>query len=123
MRRRLGDFGENVATAHLKRQGYTILARNWRCQLGEIDLIAQAQGDLVFVEVRTRRSRTHGSPEESITKTKQQRLIALAYAYLEAHQLDNDATLAWRIDVVAIDIDHTGRIIRLNHIPYAIEAG
>jgi putative endonuclease len=123
MRRRLGDFGESVAVAHLKREGYTILERNWRCQTGEIDLVARWQEELVFVEVRTRRSTAYGSPEESLTKAKQQRLIALAYAYLEAHHLDGDDTVSWRIDVVAIAIDQNGRVARLNHIPYALESG
>ncbi len=121
MRRQLGDFGEQVATAHLQRHGYRILERKWRCQAGELDLVAQQGEQIVFVEVRTRRSTMHGMPEESITLHKQHRLITLAYTYLEAHNLGD--TTAWRIDVVAIDIDGGGRVMRLNHIPYAIEQG
>lgn len=122
-RRRLGAFGENAALGYLKRQGYTLRQRNWRSPTrevqGELDLVMQQQEQLVFVEVRTRRS-SHGStPEESITPAKQQRLIALACAYLEAHNIE--AATPWRIDLVAITLDRAGRIAHLNHIPHAIE--
>jgi putative endonuclease len=118
-RRRLGNFGEAAAAAYLSRQGYTLLARQWRCAAGEIDLVAQ-QGDmLVFVEVRTRRGSTHGTPEESVTATKQARLVALAYTYLADHAYAD--TQPWRIDVVAIEVDGSGRISRLEHLPSAIE--
>lgn len=118
-RRRLGNFGESAAAAHLTRQGYELLARQWRCARGEIDLVARQGAQLVFVEVRTRRGREGGSPEESITPAKQSRLINLAYAYLEAH--DTDPTVSWRIDVIALEIDRAGRIDRLNHIVNAVE--
>ncbi|MGB6837955.1 MAG: YraN family protein, partial [Dehalococcoidia bacterium] len=69
-RRRLGDFGERVAAAHLEAKGYRILARNYRCREGEIDLVAQ-QGDvLVFVEVRARRGEGAGTAAESVTQVK-----------------------------------------------------
>jgi putative endonuclease len=119
-RRRLGNFGEAAAAAHLAQQGYELLERQWHISTGEIDLIARHDGQLVFVEVRTRSSSSYGSPEESITAAKQARLIALAYAYLEAHSL-LDAT-PWRIDVVAVEVDqHSGRISRLEHVVNAVE--
>lgn len=117
-RRNLGDFGESVAAAHLIRQGYAILARKWCCAAGEVDLVARRGDQFVFVEVRTRRTTTYGTPEESITPTKQARLVAVAYAYLDACVLD--ATTEWRIDVIAIRVDRAGRIADLNHIPNAI---
>src|SRR5436853_7749718 len=83
LRKRLGDFGEQAAAAHLIRQGYRLLARKWRCAGGELDLVMQDEATLVFVEVRTRRSGATGSGEESVGRVKQGRLIALAYAYLE----------------------------------------
>jgi putative endonuclease len=119
-RRRLGNFGEAAAAAYLTRHGYDVLERQWRCASGEIDLIARHEGCLVFVEVRTRSSAAYGSPEESITPTKQQRLIALAYVYLAAHNLDD--TTPWRIDVIAIIIDASGYVNSLNHLPGAVEA-
>jgi putative endonuclease len=118
-RRRLGNFGESVAAAYLRRAGYTVLARQWRCATGEIDLVAQQGEQLVFVEVRTRRGTTHGSAEESVTTAKQARLIALAYEYLAAFPADGEPP--WRIDVIALTIDGAGRVRHLNHIPHAVE--
>jgi putative endonuclease len=115
----MGNFGEAAAAAHLQHRGYTLLARQWACAAGELDLVARQGEELVFVEVRTRRGAAYGSPEESITAAKQARLITLAYAYLEAHSLA--ATCAWRIDVIAIELDRAGRIRRLNHIINAVE--
>ena len=63
-RKRLGAWGESVAAHSLEAQGYRILDRNWRCARGEIDLIAQAGAELVFVEVKTRTGQHLGSPEE-----------------------------------------------------------
>lgn len=115
----MGAFGESAALTHMTRQGYTLRERNWRCSLGEIDLIANDGEQVVFVEVRTRRNAAPGSPEESISRAKQERLIDLAYAYIEAHSLE--ASISWRIDVIAIVLDRAGRIVSLNHIPNAIE--
>lgn len=117
-RRNLGDFGEAAAAAHLYRQGYAIVARKWRCTAGEIDLVARQGEQIVFVEVRTRRGTAFGTPEESITPTKQARLITVAYAYLDACALN--APIEWRIDIITIQVDRTGRIGHLNHIPNAI---
>ncbi len=118
-RRRLGDFGEAAAAAHLLRHGYTIVARQWRCNRGEIDIVARQSHELVFVEVRTRRGAACGSPEESLTPTKQARLIDLAHTYLAQH--DSDQETPWRIDVIVIEIDRSGRVSRLDHIVNAIE--
>lgn len=117
-RRALGDQGEAAAAAHLIQSGYTLLARNWRCTIGEIDLVAQLGDQVVFVEVRTR---TGGSwrPEESIGPVKAQRLRALAYTYLEANGLPAESP--WRIDVFAIEVDPAGRVLRLEQIEHAIE--
>jgi len=116
-RRKLGQLGEHVAADYLESQGYVILARNWRCPVGEIDLVAQDGEALVFVEVRARRGDRFGTPEESITRDKQARLLELAQAYLQEARLgDQD----WRIDVVAIEMDGRGRIKRLNLLRNAI---
>ncbi|NTW97526.1 MAG: YraN family protein, partial [Oscillochloris sp.] len=80
-RRALGDFGESAARSHLLRAGYAILASNWRCRIGEIDLVARQGDQLVFVEVRTRRADGPISPEESISPAKRRRMLALADAY------------------------------------------
>ncbi len=119
MRRQLGDFGEAAAAAFLTRHGYVVRERQWRCRSGEIDLIAHRGDQVIFAEVRTRRDTAPGSAEESITPAKQQRLVELAYMYLEAHGLDEHTV--WRIDVIVVRIDRAGRIAQLTHIPHAVE--
>jgi putative endonuclease len=115
-RQGLGRHGEELAARHLGAKGYDIITRNWRCETGEIDLVAQDGADLAFVEVRTRRGRTLGSPEESITAAKQARLIDLAEAYIQATGWGG----SWRIDVVAVEMDRRGRLLRLDHYENAI---
>ena len=128
LRKKLGDFGEQAAAAYLMRQGYELLARKWRNHTrerggggGEIDLVVRDGMALVFVEVRTRRHPGGGlgSAEESVGPLKQARLIALAYAYLEAAAVPADTP--WRIDVIALDVDRAGRIAELRHIRDAVE--
>ncbi len=100
---------------------YGIIARNWRCSLGELDLIALDESTLVFVEVRTRRSFVTGLAEESVTLAKRRRLSTLAAAYLQ-HRVDAaDPWLGpWRIDVVAVQIGADG-LMRLRHLQHAVE--
>ncbi len=102
-RQRTGQFGEETATAYLVAKGYKIVARNWRCLVGELDIIAQDNQTLVFIEVRTRRGIRFGQAAESITPTKQTRLVELAYTYLQELNLSD---CRWRIDVVAIQLHH-----------------
>ena len=117
-RHRIGRRGEDYAAGRLAALGYTILARNWRCRAGELDLVAEKDGALVFVEVRTRRGDRLGTPEESITPAKRAKLIAAAQTYLAEHnQTDRD----WRIDVVAIEIGSRGEVKRCTLIENAIE--
>ncbi|MCL7452754.1 MAG: YraN family protein [Anaerolineae bacterium] len=112
----LGRHGEELAARHLAAKGYEIVARNWRCETGEIDLVARDGADLAFVEVRTRRGRSLGSPEESITAAKQARLIDLAEAYVQAERWAG----GWRIDVVAVEMDRRGRLLRVDHYENAV---
>jgi putative endonuclease len=119
LRKNLGDFGEQAAATYLAKRGYALLARKWRCPIGEIDLLMRDGSTLVFVEVRTRRGEGLGTAEESIDRAKQTKLIALAYAYLEATGVPDDRP--WRIDVVAVNIDSAGRIAGLEHIRDAVE--
>jgi putative endonuclease len=115
-RRGLGRHGEELAARHLADQGYEIVARNWRCEAGELDLVAKDGDCLALVEVRTRRGRVLGSPEESITLAKQARLADLAEAYVQAHNWEGD----YRIDVVAIEFDRRGRLMRMDHYENAV---
>lgn len=115
-RQGLGRRGEDLAARNLSGKGYELVARNWRCPYGELDLVCRDGETLAFVEVRTRRGRTLGTPEESITARKQERLALLAEAYVQATDWLGD----WRIDVVAVEMDGRGRLIRLDHYENAV---
>jgi putative endonuclease len=117
-RRTLGNRGEELASRKLQSLSYTVCERNWRCAVGELDIVAEKDGVLVFVEVRTRRGDRFGTPEESITPAKRAKLIEVTQTYLDEHG-ENDRT--WRIDVVAIDIGPRGEVVRLDIIENAIE--
>jgi putative endonuclease len=116
-KRSLGRRGEEIAVAHLQGQGYSILDRNWRCSAGELDIVAREGETLAFVEVRTRRGNRFGSAEESITPAKQAKLVELAQTYLQEHSLSDQA---WRIDVVAVEMDRRGEVKLLNLIRNAV---
>lgn len=118
LRKQTGNLGETLAEQYLRRQGYTIIARNWRCPVGELDVVARQGAMLVFVEVRTRRGTRQGTPEESITPAKQAKLVELAHTFLAQH---HDEDCEWRIDVIAICLNRHNDITRLNHIKWAIE--
>ena len=127
-RRRLGSGGERLAATWLEARGYRIVARNWRCPYGEIDLVAEAapgdagsgdDGEIVFVEVKTRRGVAMGAPEEAITRVKRRHLIAAAQTYLAEHGADRRA---YRIDVIAVDLTNTGTLRQIRHYPRCIEA-
>jgi putative endonuclease len=97
--RDLGDEGELLAVRHLKRLGYRILVRNYRCPLGEIDIIARHRGVLVFVEVKSRGAGDSLSPKQALTSAKQHKLSQVAWYYLQRHKLTEASS---RFDVVAI---------------------
>ena len=98
-RRVLGTAGEERAAAWYEQHGYVVLARNWRCRDGELDLVVATRRTVVFVEVKTRRSARFGHPLEAVTPAKQARLRRLALAYL--HETGTRAR-SLRFDVVAI---------------------
>ncbi len=117
-RQALGKRGETYAAQYLAAHDYAIRERNWHCPLGELDLVTERDGQVIFVEVRTRQTDRLGTPEESITPAKRAKLIAAAQTYLDEHdQLDRD----WRIDVVAIEIGSRGEVMRCTVIENAIE--
>jgi len=95
----LGDKGERYAARYLKKQGFRIVARNHKNQFGEIDLIATDGNQVVFVEVKTRKSDKFGAPVEAVNAAKQRKLTQLAMAYLKKNKLlDRSA----RFDIVGI---------------------
>jgi putative endonuclease len=115
-RRVLGQKSEQEAERFLRTLRYVIVARNYRCPLGEIDLIALDQKTLVFVEVRSTRSKIFGSPLESVKVLKQRKLIKTALHYLEGHKLVGRAV---RFDVVGIQWE--GSVVRITHVKEAFE--
>jgi len=98
-RRGLGDYGEALAARFLRDRGMVVLARNWRCEAGEIDIVARDGDCLVVCEVKTRRGSRFGLPVEAVTWAKVLRLRRLAAAWLHAH---DDAVASVRIDVVGV---------------------
>ncbi|MFP5254972.1 MAG: YraN family protein [Acidimicrobiia bacterium] len=98
-RQELGAAGEERAAAWYRAHGYEVLARNWRCREGELDLVVSRGRTVAFVEVKTRRSARFGHPVEAVTPTKQDRLRRLALAYLRA---TGTRAGSLRFDVVAI---------------------
>jgi putative endonuclease len=117
-RRETGLTGERVACDFLEKNGYHIIETNYRCPGGEIDIIARQENTLVFIEVRTKKSLQFGSPEESITPVKMERLRNVAAHYGQNH--DNLPSL-WRIDVVAIQMDRRDRVTRIEIIENAVD--
>jgi len=116
-RKEVGDVGEKLARNFLKRKGYHVRETNFRCREGEIDIIAEREGYLVFVEVRTKTSSEFGVPEESVTFAKKQKLIASAFNYLTSHK---DLPSLWRIDFVGIELNQKGKATRIELIENAI---
>lgn len=95
----LGRIAEDAAALYLTERGYVIIERNCRFSTGEIDIIAEHCGELVFVEVRSRQGRTFGLPQETVNYKKQQKLRKLAYQYLKANRASERIC---RFDVVGI---------------------
>ena len=117
-RQRTGELGEEIAARHLLEAGYRILERKHRTPHGEIDLVCERDGNLVFVEVRTRRPSGFGSPEESITPEKAAHMTDSAQHYIQHADVEYHD---WRIDLVAIELAHNGRLLRFDVIENAVE--
>jgi putative endonuclease len=81
----LGAYGERVAARHLVEQGLVLLDRNWRCDVGEIDLVLRDDDALVFCEVKTRSGTAYGHPLEAVDGVKTERLVVLAGRWMEEH--------------------------------------
>lgn len=101
----LGQTGERMAADYLEDRGIRVIDSNWRCSSGEIDLVALDGGELVIVEVKTRRSRRYGDPLEALTRAKVARLRTLAVLWARDHQYVGGSL---RIDAVGIVLGPTG---------------
>lgn len=108
--RKAGETGEDIALFHLQRRGYTIVNRNYTCVIGEIDIVAMNEGEIVFVEVKSRRSRAFGTPAEAVTAAKQKKISKTALYYLkERNMLDRPA----RFDVVTVTMEKDKPIVEI----------
>jgi putative endonuclease len=113
----LGDRGENVAARYLRNHGYKIIVRNYRCEIGEIDIVARDGKTLVFVEVKSR-AYDDPTPEEQVNLAKQQQLTRVAKLYLSRYGTPQPPA---RFDVVAV-VWPTGQNPIIRHTPDAFEA-
>jgi len=95
----LGRYGEDVAARHLITDGFVVLERNWRCELGELDIVARDGRVLVVCEVKTRRSTRHGSPFEAVTQRKLHRIERLGLRWMKERGV---RPASMRVDVVSV---------------------
>ena len=116
-RRETGLLGEKLARDFLEEKGFIILDTNYRCAEGEIDIVARKDDWLVFVEVRTKSGPAFGTPEESVTVKKKEKLITTALDYLQNHK---GLPPSWRIDFVAVELDSNGKPKRIELIENAV---
>ncbi len=118
-RQTLGKQGEEIAENYLKKNKYKILEKNYKNRYGEIDIIAQKNKKIIFIEVKTRYNLKFGPPEESVNITKQIKIIRSAEKYILSNKLKKD----YRIDVIAIKIkkDKFYQKIQLKHLKSAIK--
>lgn len=118
-RPQIAQLGEDLAATHLERRGYRILARNARTRFGEIDIIAARPGELVFVEVKTRRvAGGAGTALDAIDHRKVRQVRRLAAAWL-AEAPERVYAEDLRFDVIAVTLDRAGRLLSLDHLEAA----
>jgi putative endonuclease len=115
---RLGRVAEGLAAEFLERFGMRVLARNWRRREGELDIVAQDWGTLVFVEVRSRTGEALGHPLEAVTLRKQAQVVRSARIYLNEEKWQASG---FRFDVVGVTFWTDGRAPRLDYVPNAFD--
>jgi putative endonuclease len=113
----IGRHGEDLACLWLQKEGYTILERNWRRLCGELDIIAEREGVVIGVEVKTRASAAMGEPEEAVTPSKQRKLILTLQTYLMEK---GDEQRPYQLDVIAVRIAPGGAHLETRHYAAAI---
>jgi putative endonuclease len=118
LNRQTGRFGEKMAERFLVSRGFSVRERNYKTPFGEIDMICERDGFLVFFEVKTRLSETFGPPLSSITETKKKHILKNCQFYLKKHRL---CETPCRIDVIGLDLYPDGRLKILRHVRNAIE--
>ncbi len=115
LNRIVGDTGERIAEEYLKKNGYIVIDKNYRTELGEIDLIASKDEYLIFVEVKARRGEEFGFPSEAVTVTKQRKICMVASQYIKRNMYFG---VAVRFDVIEVYLSDR----RVNHIENAFDS-
>lgn len=115
---KVGYKAEEAAEAYLESQGLKAVERNVHFKTGELDLVMKDKDTLVFVEVRYRKNKRFGSPAETVTRSKQEKLVRTALLYCQKHNI----TSPWRIDVVAINDIKSSHEKEISWIPSAVTA-
>jgi len=108
--KKTGKIGEDIAIDFLKKKGYKIIERNYRCVFGEVDIVARDRNDIVFVEVKSRRSEYFGDPTDAVDFNKQKKISKIALNYMNEKRLDNHDA---RFDVIAIKLSPNGNTVKL----------
>ncbi len=104
----IGSKGKKIACKSIKKNGYKIIEKNYRTKYGEIDIIAEQENTMCFIEVKARSSSDYGSPEEFVTKRKQKKLWRTSCIYINKNSIENKD---FRFDVVAVDLKSEETII------------
>ncbi|HBB03059.1 MAG: hypothetical protein US89_C0001G0024 [Candidatus Peregrinibacteria bacterium GW2011_GWF2_38_29] len=104
-------IGEDIAEKYLISRGYKVLRKNFRKRFGEIDLIAEFRGKIIFIEVKTRKNNIFGEPEDSILKNKIRKIFGTGIAFMRENGLKN----AFQIDIVSIKLNEYNMLKRLTH--------
>jgi putative endonuclease len=117
-KRAFGDEGEDLAAEHLERHGYTVLERNVRFRYGELDIVAEKDGVVCFVEVRRRASAVWGDPSATVSGPKQRRVVRAAMGWLQRHRVGDKGL---RFDVASVVGRGRGATVEL--IENAFDAG
>lgn len=116
--KRTGADGEKIARKYLREKGYAILESNWSTTFGELDIVAKRGDELVFVEVKTRRTAGTEAALEAVTPAKRERMLKAVYQYLHNHDIDADTQ--WRMDVIAVAI-RAGVRPQIDHVEDAFD--
>lgn len=110
LNKQIGNMGEDIAVDYLKKSGYIILDRNFKCKIGEIDIIGKDNNYIVFIEVKTRYGNKYGIPSESVTYLKQRKIYKTAEVYILKNKLHKSN---FRFDVIGITLNNDIPSIRL----------
>lgn len=107
--RRLGQYGEELASQFLIKRGCLIIAKNFHTQYGEIDLIARSGDEILFIEVKTRTTSSYGYPETAVTAEKIRHITQTAQDYLQKYRIN----APWRIEIISVEIDKNKKIAKI----------